>query len=182
MILKFDKKQKPFWGYSLPEFMVTIGVGSIVFLAVTSLTLYTGRSFAGISNYVELDRESRNALDTLTRDIRQVNFLESFTTNRLVFEDSDRKQLIYEYNPQRKIFFKVKDGVTNILLRGCDELVIRTYQRNPIPGSYDLIPTTNATLCKALDISWICSRKVLNGLINTESIQTARIVIRKQRD
>lgn len=181
MILKFDKRQW-FLGYSLPEFMVTVGVGSIVFLAITTLTLYTGRSFAGITNYVELDRESRNALDTLTRDIRQVNFLDSFTTNRLVFEDSDRRPLIYEYNPQNKTFFKVKDGVTNILLRGCDELVIRTYQRNPIPGSYDLIPTTNATLCKAIDVSWICSRKVLNGLINTESIQTARIVIRKQRD
>lgn len=182
MILKFAKKEKNIFGFTLPEFMVTVGIGSIIFLAVASLSLYTGRSFAGISNYVELDRESRNALDTITRDIRQVNFLDSFTTNRLVFEDSDRKPLIFEYDPNKKIFFKVKDGITNVLLRGCDELVIRTYQRNPIPGSYDLIPTTNAVLCKAVDISWVCTRKILNGLINTESIQTARVVIRKQRD
>jgi Tfp pilus assembly protein PilW len=181
MILKIEK-HKNIWGFTLVEFMVTVGIGSIIFLAVASLSLYTGRSFAGISNYLELDRESRNALDTITRDIRQVNFLDSFTTNRLIFEDSDRKPLIFHYDPNNKVFYKVKDGVTNVLLRGCDELVIRIYQRNPVPGSYDLIPTTNAVLCKAVDISWVCTRKVLNGLINTESIQTARVVIRKQKD
>ncbi len=169
-------------GFTLPELLVTVGVGSIVFIAVASLSSYTGRSFASLGNYAELDRNSRNALDILTRDIRQVNFVDGFTSTSLVFEDSDQKTLIFIYDPNRKIFYRVKEGVTNILLTGCDELVFKTYQRNPIPGSYDLVPTTNAVTCKAIDVSWICSRKVLNGLINTESIQTARIVIRKQKD
>jgi len=161
---------------------MTIGVGSIVFVAVASLSLYTGRSFAALGNYAELDNNSRNALDVLTRDIRQVNFVDNFTSNSLVFEDSDKKTLMFIYDKDKKIFYRVKEGVTNILLTGCDELVFRTYQRNPIPGSYDLVPTTNAVHCKAIDVSWVCSRKILNGLINTESIQTARIVIRKQQD
>lgn len=180
--MKFWHKNKYNLGFTFPEMLVTIGIGSIVFVAVASLSLYTGRSLAGISNYVELDKNSRNALDILTRDIRQVNFLESFTSNSLVFEDSDKKTLMFIYEPDKKVFYRVKEGNTNILLTGCDEMVFCTYQRNPIPGSYDLIPTTNAVNCKAIDISWVCSRKVLNGLINTESIQTARIVIRKQQD
>jgi len=175
-ILKFDA------GFTFSELLVTIGVGSIVFLAVASLSLYTGRSFASITNYVELDNNSRNALDILTRDIRQVNCLDSFTSSSLVFEDSDKKPLMFIYDSNQRIFYRVKEGVTNVLLTGCDEIVFRTYQRNPLPGSYELIPTTNAIHCKAIDISWVCSRKVLNGLINTESIQTARIVIRKQQD
>jgi len=162
-------------GFTLPELLVTIGVGSIVFVAIASLSLYTGRSFASLGNYAELDNNSRNALDVLTRDLRQVNFLDSFTSTTLVLEDSDKKTLMFIYEPNKRIFYRVKEGVTNLLLTGCDELIFKTYQRNPIPGSYDLVPTTNAVNCKAIDVSWVCSRRVLNGLINTESIQTARI-------
>jgi len=170
------------YGFTLSELLVTIGVGSIVFVAIASLSLYTGRSFASLGNYAELDNNSRNALDVLTRDLRQVNFLDSFTSTTLVLEDSDKKTLMFIYEPNKRIFYRVKEGVTNLLLTGCDELIFKTYQRNPIPGSYDLVPTTNAVNCKAIDVSWVCSRRVLNGLINTESIQTARIVIRKQQD
>ncbi|HON07121.1 MAG TPA: prepilin-type N-terminal cleavage/methylation domain-containing protein [Verrucomicrobiota bacterium] len=180
--MKFKIKSIFAYGFTFPEVLMTIGVGSIVFVAVASLSLYTGRSFAALGNYAELDNNSRNALDVLTRDIRQVNFVDNFTSNSLVFEDSDKKTLMFIYDKDKKIFYRVKEGVTNILLTGCDELVFRTYQRNPIPGSYDLVPTTNAVHCKAIDVSWVCSRKILNGLINTESIQTARIVIRKQQD
>ncbi|MGB9602523.1 MAG: PilW family protein, partial [Limisphaerales bacterium] len=109
------------YGFTFPELLVTIGVGSIVFIAVASLSLYTGRSFAAITNYVELDNNSRNALDILTRDIRQVNFLDSFTSTSLVFEDSDKKPLMFIYDPNKKIFYRVKEGITNILLTGCDE-------------------------------------------------------------
>ncbi len=170
------------YGFTFPELLVTIGVGSIVLIAVAALSLYTGRSFAVLGNYTELENNSKNTLDVLTRDIRQVHFVDSFTDTNLVFEDSDETTLMFIYDPDKRLFYKVKQGITNILLTGCDKLVFKTYQRNPIVGSYDIVPTTNAVNCNAIDISWVCSRKVLNGFINSESIQTARVVIRKQKD
>jgi len=167
-------------GFTLAELMVTMGISSIVMAAIAALSLYTGRSFAHLSNYVDLDNLSRNALDIMTRDIRQVNFLDSFTSNRLVFQDSDLQELVFEYDPNAKTLVRIKGGERKVLLTECDLLIFRTWQRNMVPGSFDLIPTTNAATCKAIDVTWVCSRKVLGARVNTESVQTARVIIRKQ--
>jgi prepilin-type N-terminal cleavage/methylation domain-containing protein len=169
-------------GFTLVELLVTMGVGSIVMMAIASLSLYTGRSFATMANYVDLDNASRAALDIMTSDIRQATFLDSFATNRLTFTDYDGGELVFEYNTTAKTLSRIKGDVTKVLLRECDELVFRMYQRNFIPGSYDLVSTTNSALCKAVDVSWTCSRRILGSRLNTESVQTARVVIRKQQD
>jgi hypothetical protein len=49
-----------------------------------------------------------------------------------------------------------------------------------MPGSYDVYPAASAATAKVVNVSWICSRQIMNGMENTESVQTARIVIRKQ--
>src|SRR4051812_1025226 len=87
-------------GMTLVEMLVACGLGTIVFTAVASFTILTSRSFAALRNYDSLDRYSRNALDTLTRDIRQVRSLTSYQTNRLVFMDYDgATNLTYNWNP-----------------------------------------------------------------------------------
>ncbi|MBI4659259.1 MAG: hypothetical protein HY735_10495, partial [Verrucomicrobia bacterium] len=54
------------------------------------------------------------------------------------------------------------------------------YQRNPIGGTYDQYPTGAASTCKLVQLRWICSRKILGVAKNTESVQSAKVVIRKQ--
>ena len=54
------------------------------------------------------------------------------------------------------------------------------YQRNPINGTYDQYPTANPDTCKLVQLSWICSRNILGKKANTESVQSAKVVIRKQ--
>ncbi len=39
-------------GALLAEYLISIGLGTIVVLALVTLTLYSGRSFAGLANYV----------------------------------------------------------------------------------------------------------------------------------
>ena len=36
------------------------------------------------------------------------------------------------------------------------------------------------TNCKLIAVSWVCSRTILGSKMNTESVQTAKIIIRKQ--
>jgi hypothetical protein len=33
-------------------------------------------------------------------------------------------------------------------------------------------------MAKLVDVSWLCSRKILGRKVNTESVQTAKIVMR----
>lgn len=168
--------------FTLVEMLVTMGIGSIILTAVASMSLYTGRSLATISNYVDLDNTSRTALDIMTRDIRQVTYLDDFSSNHLTFTDHDNGTLSFTYNPDNRTLCRLKGGESKVLLSECDQLIFRVWQRNPVPGTFDLVATTNAELAKAIDVSWICSRKILGQRVNTESVQTARVVIRKQQD
>lgn len=167
-------------GFTLTEFLVALAVGMLVLVATGSLLLFCGKSFASISNYADLDARSRDALDHLTRDVRQVNRLTSQSSTSLVFEDFDGAALEYVYSPSAKTLTRVKGSDSNILLESCDSLAFAIYQRGPIGGTYNQYPTAIASTCKLIEVSWKCSRDVMGSTFNTESVQTAKIVIRKQ--
>ncbi len=163
------------------EMLVTMAIGGIVLAALAALTLYTGRSFVQMANYVDLDNRSRTALDMLTRDIRQVNNVDRFSSNSVTFIDWDLTELTFAYDPQRRTFSRLKGGDRKVLLTECDTLTFRLFQRNTEPNSFDLVLSDDVLEGKAIDVSWVCSRKLLGVKFNTESVQTARIIIRKQQ-
>jgi prepilin-type N-terminal cleavage/methylation domain-containing protein len=169
-------------GFTLVETMVSVGIGGLVLLGVAALMFYTGRSFAALANYVDLDTYSRNALDTMSREIRQTKRLVAGTATRLEFEDFDGKALVYEYDADERTLTRAKDGVADDepLLKECNFLQFSMYQRNPINGKYDQYPTATASQCKLVQLRWICSRDLIHARRNTESVQSAKIVIRKQ--
>lgn len=167
-------------GFTLVEFMVSLAVGSILFLSIGVFGIYSGRSFYSLANYVELDARSRNALDRLTRDVRQVNRLVSSTSTQLVFEKSDGGSLSYVYSPTDRTLSRVDAGVSTVLLTECERLSFSIFQRNPIGGTYDQYPAASAATCKLINVSWRCTRELLGSVYNSESVQTAKIVIRKQ--
>ena len=169
-------------GATLVELMVSVGISSVLLLALASLTFYTGRSFAALTNYVDLDAHSRSALDTMSREIRQTKRLIAGTSTSLTFEDFDGKQLVYAYDATNRLLTRTKDGVPDPkpLLTECNFLQFSMFQRNPVNGTYNQYPTANAATCKLVQLRWVCSRDLIAARWNTESVQSAKIVIRKQ--
>jgi prepilin-type N-terminal cleavage/methylation domain-containing protein len=170
-------------GLSLMEMMVAMGVGSVLLMVMGTFAMWSGRSFAALANYAELDNASRNALDVMTRDIREVKSLSTYSTNELKFVDADGISfLYYRYSPGAKTLSRVKNGETQVLLKRCDVMDFRIYQRNTSNQTYNQFPTAanNPATTKVVQLSWTCSRRVLANL-NTESVQTAKIVIRNER-
>ena len=170
---------------TLVEVLVAMGVGSILFVAVGTLAFYSARSFAALSNYVELDNFSRNALDQMSREIRQADALLTGTDHQLVFQVTNptngvASQVTFTYDPGTRKLTRTQGGTTTTLLKECDFLKFSIYQRNPIGGTYDQYPTANPATCKLVQMSWICSRNILGKKANTESVQSAKVVIRKQ--
>ena len=165
---------------SLVQLLVGTAIASLVLAAVASLSLYSGRTFAALANYVDLDNYSRNALDRMTKEIRQTKSLKSYTTTQLTFKDFDDTDLSYSYDPTGRTLCRVKNGQSEVFLEECDYLTFSIYQRNPVNGTYDQYPTATATTCKLVQLSWICSRTILGAKMNTESVQSAKVVIRKQ--
>jgi hypothetical protein len=169
-------------GLTLVEFLVALGIGGLVLAGLAGLMFYTGRSFAALANYVDLDAYSRNALDTMSREIRQTRRLVAGTSTRLEFEDFDGAPLIYEYVADTRTLNRTRNGVADPqpLLRECNFLQFSMFQRNPINGQYNQYATANASQCKLVQLRWICSRDLIQSRRNTESVQSAKIVIRKQ--
>lgn len=164
---------------TLFELMVAMAVGGLLLAAVLSLSAYSGRSLAGLANYVALNTDSRIALDRMTREIRQSGYLTGYQTNRLSFMDFDGQPLVYEYQSAERALVRTKSDQKEILLSDCDGVTFQIFKQNPIEGSFDHALTTDPASSKVISMSFTCSRTLLGVKMNRESIQTAKVVIRK---
>ena len=74
-------------------------------------------------------------------------------------------------------------GQPEVLLTECTFLQFGTFQRNTTPSldnAFVPVATSQPNLCKVVQLTWICTRKILGKTANTESVQSAKVVIRKK--
>ena len=162
----------------MSETMVSLGVGGILLAAILTFWTYSARSLAAIVNYIDLDQRSRHTLDILSREIRQAAGLLAATENSLTFSNLDGSTMRIDWDPVQRVVTLDRNGQVQTLLIGCDYFRYNIAQRNPSNGVFGFYPTTDIRQAKLVDMSWRCSRSLLGTLFQTESVQTARIVIR----
>ena len=171
-------------GWTLVEMIMAAGVFSISGLALATIFLFSMRSFAAMANYSALDQANRSALDLLTREIRQARAVVDCSTNQITVINGSGTSITYFFNPKTKQFVRAgSDGTYKVLLEDCNLLSFYLFQRNPKGGSYNIYPaaTNNwASTVKVVQLSWKTSRTLPHGAVNSENVQTARIVIRKK--
>jgi prepilin-type N-terminal cleavage/methylation domain-containing protein len=174
-------------GFTLSELSVSMAVSSIILTALLSFTVYAAKSFVAMYNYVDLEQHSQKALDTMTRDIRGTQYVTNFTTtvlngekvtNSITFLDSDNQLLTFTF--ANKQLLRQKGGQSTMLLTNVDYLSFNLFQRNPVPTKWEQYELSSASPAKIVSVTWVCSREILGRAVNTESVQTAKIVIRKQ--
>jgi prepilin-type N-terminal cleavage/methylation domain-containing protein len=172
-------------GYTLVEMVVAVGVFSITGLALASVYLFAMKSFAAMGNYAVLDKANRQAMDLLTREVRQAKQVTAYSTNSITFVNGDSLTVTYLFRPTTKQMVRsASDGTYQVLLDDCNLINFDLFQRNPIGGSYDIYPAAIGNwqqTVKVVQLSWKTSRTMFNGLVQSENVQTARIVIRKQK-
>jgi hypothetical protein len=176
-----SKKRGAIAAATLIELMIAIFIGSLVFMVLAGIAVYTSRSFAALGNYMELDKRSRNTLDRMTQIIRESDGILSWGNHELVLS-YQTQPLSFTYKPSdKKLVMTETNGTERALLEGCDFLDFQIFQRTAIGGVYDQYPVTaDEAAAKIVQISWVCSRSLIGNLINSESVQSAKIVIRKQ--
>jgi len=165
---------------SLVEMLIATGLGTVLMTAIISLMIFGARSFVAVGNYVDMDVKSRNALDRISQEIRQAAGLQSYSTSQLIFTNDDLTTLTYTYDSAGKKLTRSQGGATQVLLTQCDSLNWYMYQRNMTNGTDEPIPTSDKNQCKLIKLTWVCSRTILGKRANTESVQSAEIVIRKK--
>ncbi len=164
---------------TLMEVLIASTISVVVFAAVGKLAVSTARSFVAMGNYGDLDRASRTALDILSRDVRQSRQLLTYTPKQISLRANDNGTNTYSYNSSTGNLTRQSGGTNKVLLTQCDYLNFSIYQRNP-SNNWSWYPVSSSQLAttKLIDVSWKCSRKILGEKVNTESVQTAKIVIR----
>ena len=169
-------------GWSLPELLITVVIAMIILAAVGVTCAFANRTLDAIGNYADLDRQSSNALNLMARDIRQAGGLTNYTSSALYFTNkADGKLLRYVWNPDRQWlkYTNESTGDVGTLLQGCAALSFTMYQRVPVSGTtMTFNTTTNASLAKVIVLEWTCRRTNFMTLQNSESVQTAKIVLR----
>jgi len=160
--------------------MVSAALSSMIIAATAAFCLYGAQSCAALGNYSELDSQSRWALDHLTQRVRQSREVLAFDATSLSLKDADGGTYDLTYNPRAKTLAETKGGTTTVLLKGCDYVKFDVFQRNPVAGTYDAYPLGTPNTGKLVQLTWICSRNLLGARLNTETVQSAKIVIRKQ--
>jgi hypothetical protein len=167
--------------------MVATSLFSLAAAGLASLYIFSARSFAALSDYAQLSKENRIAMDTLTKEIRQAKQVTSCSTNppSITIVRGDGLNVTYSFDAARQQMTRdVSDGTHQVLLNNCSLISFNLCQRNPIGGTYNIYPTATdnwKTTVKVIQLSWKTAAKVSNQTVS-ENIQTARIVIRKQSD
>ena len=180
-------------GFTSAELVVAGGIGTIVVAAVLSFNVFAARSFHAMSNYVALDMKSRNALDIMSRDIRQANACSSsgFSSNSLTLLMTDPVSsqaftISYRYDAASGTLIRTdtdpNNTSTSMLLTNCLSFGFSYYQRNPVGGAWEAFPIdfSQANQCKLIQVDWTCARASFGSLNNSESMRSAKIVIRKE--
>jgi len=191
MSIKAPSGIKSAW--TLLEMMVALGIFSLGGLALMSLYVFSSRSFAAMANYAMLDISNRQAMDQLTREIREAKQVSDYTTNAnmasitILTGGSNTHTVTYLFNRLNQQFVRndATDGTHKMLLTNCSLLNFDLRQRNPMNGNFDIYPVATNNwqqTVKVIQLTWRTSMTLPNGVGNSENIQTARIVIRKQQD
>ena len=178
-------------GFTMVEMMVAIGLTAVLLSSLMGLYVSGLLSFAAMGNYQNLEVKSYYALDTLSREIRNSNLVIGYVTNQsLTLSNSYARNgagqiNIITYDPTAQIVTLQRTGqgtITN--LTECDSWGFNLYTRAPDTNSFStnivFTVATNASACKLIQLSWKCSRTILGSKLNTESVQTAQIVLRNK--
>jgi hypothetical protein len=126
------------------EFVMAAGVGSLVFLAVIPLTIYSGWSFASLANYSDMNMSVLNTLDRVTMEIREASRLVSYSSNEITLDmGTNKPTLSYVYSPVTRTLTRQQGGESKVMMRGVDSLDFSMFKRNPKPGTFEHYGTTN---------------------------------------
>jgi len=171
--------------------MMAVGVFTLCGMALLGTYIFSVKTMASMYSYALLDAYNRQAMDQLTREVRQAKNVLAYTTNSVTllvprndFSGDDR--VTYSFSPTTKKMIRTSsDGTKKLLLDNCSLLEFQLFTRcpsNSVFGAFPVAINDWSNTVKVLQLTWKTSVVQPSGIANSENVQTARIVIRKQQN
>jgi hypothetical protein len=177
--------------FTLLEMLVAFMVGSMAIGGVCTISISAAFNYQAMGHYATMDNQSRNALDVISREVRDSSQLVAFSTNNppyLRFTNSTAGVTVTISYSSNCLYLAKSGQPTVTLLTGCDSWNFSLFGHAPLltGGQLSFYPATNssgyldASLAKGVNMNWKCSRSILGSKLNTESVQTAQVVLRNK--
>ena len=179
MVLRNTYSERRRSGFSIIEYLVTMTIIAVIVALGAAVSGNFMRSVGFLTSAVDLDAKSRLAIDRMSREIRGCDAIDEAWTNGLVLR-SGTNLTTFEYIPATRQLIRADADSTEVYLKGCDSVRFHLFGRNTLAGGYDYYPPAGTTNCKIVQISWVCSRRMLGLKPATGRMQSARVVIRNQ--
>jgi len=167
--------------------MVAVAIFSIAAAAASTAYLFSMRSFQSLSNYSSLDNQNRQTMNRMTRELREAYSISQLTNTPsaswVTFIDGNSlKEVQYLFKNDLHQLVRISNNVTTgILLTHCDLVKFNMGTRAPSTNNaFSYQPTSDPNHGKMIDMSWKSYRIIGKNITNSENIQTARILMRKQ--
>jgi prepilin-type N-terminal cleavage/methylation domain-containing protein len=165
-------------GFTLVELLIASGLSGLLLVVLLSLSLYTARGFASVTNSIDLNARSRLAIDRIGQKLRQASAVQSYSPTSVTVTYSGQP-LTYSYNPDQRTLVENEAGVSRTLVENCEELRFAFYKRNPVGNSFNQFPVvTSASEAKAIQVSWLCSRTLVGLKSGAAEMVSAKVVLR----
>jgi len=104
-------------GWTLLEMMFAVAIFSIAGGAMATAYVFGLRSFQAMSNYSVLDQQNREAMDLLTREVRQAWYISAKDNNSLTLIDGNRRTITYNFNGTTQQLTRNVNGTSSVLLK-----------------------------------------------------------------
>ena len=166
--------------FTLVEYMIAMSVGLIVLAAACVLWGFASVTCAGLLNYVDMSMTSKNALEMVSREIRNAVAVQSFSASQLVLLDPREQQVTLTYDSASQTLKQTKGTEQKILLQGCSSFQFKVFQRTPTYASDALSVATSTNTAKVVQMQWTCARKLTGDKQNVENLVSSRVVIRSK--
>jgi len=188
-------RRRSIGAFTLVEVLIASFLSIAVLASMMSLYASGSISFIAMGNYLNMDTKSYRALDLMSREIRNSNILLSYVNNQSLvlsnnYANNGAGQITtISYDSSAGTLNMRRTAGTNSattvnLLTNCDQLSFQLYQRTPNTNTFStnviFFPAASASECKMIQFSWKCSRSVGGYKMNTESVQTAQVVLRNK--
>ena len=143
MFIKHRSKSRS--GYTLVEVLVATGLFSLAGVALGSIYLFSTTSFAAMANYAELDKINRNAMDILSKEIRQAQAVTAATGSSLTIINGDGVNVNYSFNSYSGKLLRTVGSSSQILLSDCKLLDLTFTSAIPSAGPMIFTPQPPTT-------------------------------------
>jgi len=145
-----------------------------------SLYMFSAGSFVSMSNYVDFTRQSGNASDLLTRDIRSAFAVANATTNQLVLIGADGTNTSYVYDAPSRTIKRSHGPDIRTLVKNVSSIAVTLYNKPATNASYEFYTVATPDAAKMVTVKWSCSRTIAGAGTDSDVVQVAMVSLRNK--